>query len=243
MNMRTEDRLSALKPILSLYHLLLFLLLGWGIASAGQAAGPRILSLGQDHFLPKATIEERLEAKSFSELGRSRLEDFDLIVLANIAYSDLPSVLRQGLGEYVRKGGSLLITGGSRSYGSGGYGRAELAGLLPFSILHDRDWIPTKTGVVEILASGHPAFAGLDPMRLPYTNIFNDLGLAPGSLALAQFSKYYRPPLMAERRVGEGLVFGIALDMNEMSQWAEKDRFCLNLVRYLLRSSGPARSR
>ncbi|MDH7499863.1 MAG: glutamine amidotransferase [candidate division NC10 bacterium] len=219
--------------------LLSSLLLLFGAVGAASSEAPLILSLGDDQYLPKGAIQGGTGAQFLSELGSRKLEEVQLVILSNLDYLSLPAPLRDGLVEHVRKGGSLLITGGNRSFGSGGYGKTKLEEILPFAILYPRDWVPTRRGLVEPVAPNHPALSGLDVLKMPYVGTFNNLALAPGSTLIAQLAILYRQPLMAERSVGNGLCFGIAFDMREISgQWAEKDQFSLNLIRYLLRRSG-----
>jgi len=215
--------------------LLSFLLLFCGAVGAASSEPPLILSLGEDQYVPKGTIEGSTGAQFISELGSRKLEEVQLVILSNIDYSSLPPAVRDGLVEHVMKGGSLLITGGSRSFGSGGYGKTDLAEILPFTILYPRDWIPTRRGPIEPLAPNHPILSGLDFWKMPYVGTFNNLAQAQGSSLIAQLAILYRQPLIAERAVGNGLSLGIAFSMVEISsQWAEKDRFSLNLIQYLL---------
>jgi uncharacterized membrane protein len=138
----------------------------------------------------------------------------------------------------VRKGGSLLVIGGSRSYGSGGYEGTDLGSILPFRILYQKDWQSSRRGQIEVLPPGHPVFSGIDPMRIPLVDFFNNMANSEGANLIAQFSKFNRQPLIAERQVGNGTVFGIAFSMSQVSsQWPEGNQFFLNLVKYLLERS------
>jgi len=62
-------------------------------------------------------------------------DDFRAIVLNNIAYGDLPSSLRSSLGSYVRGGGGLVMIGGNRSFGLGGYIGSSIEELLPVRLV------------------------------------------------------------------------------------------------------------
>jgi uncharacterized membrane protein len=209
-----------------------------GFTGEARSNPSTILSLGEDRYLPKARIEGSTGTQFIKELEGKKLEEVQMIILSNADYRALPAPIREGLVEYVKKGGVLLVTGGDRSYGSGGYGKADLAGILPFTILHPRDWAPTRRGQIEPVAANHPVFSGVDFRKMPYVGTFNNLGPGEGSTLIAQLSILYRQPLIAERSAGNGLVFGITFDMNEISsQWAEEDLFCLNLIRYLLKKS------
>lgn len=214
----------------------LFLILG--MAPIVQSNTPLILTLGEDGYLPKGAIEGATGARFMANSENQKLENFQLIILSNIDYPSIPGSIREGLADYVRRGGSLLVTGGNRSYGSGGYSQGDLAQIIPFAILYPRDWQPSRRGLLEFVASSHPILSGLSPTKVPLIQNLNNLGQGPGSNLIAQFSKFQRQPLITEKTVGDGCVIGIAFDMGEVvSLWTEGSRFSLNLVRYLLERS------
>jgi hypothetical protein len=85
---------------------------------------------------------------------------------------------------------------------------------------------------------GHPVFSGVDFLKTPLVNQFNNLGWQPGAHGIARFVKFDQQPLIVERNVGRGIIFGVAFNMAEMiSIWPQGNRFCLNLIGYLLQKS------
>ena len=224
--------------IMARLGLLTLLLLAWGLLRSAQAEGPLILSLGEDSYLPKSVIEASTGAKFIDGLGSAKLGEVQLVILSNIDYASLPDPLRDGLVGYLQNGGALLITGGTRSFGSGGYGNSNLAGMLPFQIMHPRDWQPSRMGNIVPIDKSHPVFSGMDFLKTPLINQFNNLGWQPGAHGIAMFAKFDQQPLLAERNVGAGFIFGIAFNMAETgSVWPQENRFCLNLIRHLLQKS------
>ena len=218
--------------------LFICLLLSLGTAGLACPETPGVLSLGDESYLPKGAIEAACGVQFVKELGGKKLEEIPLVILSNIDYNSLPGPVREGLVDYVKRGGVLLITGGDRSYGSGGYGSTDLTSILPFRILYPRDWQPSRRGQIESLDPGHPIFSGVNPLKMPLVDSFNNQARGEGSSLIAQFSKFDRQPLIAERGAGSGLVFGIAFDLNQVgSQWPEANRFLLNLIKYLLQRS------
>ena len=218
--------------------LFIFLLLAWGLLRSAQGEGPLILSLGEDSYLPKSALEASTGAKFIEGLGDKKLEEIQVVILSNIGFTSLPDPLRDGLVGYLQNGGALLITGGARSFGSGGYGNSNLAGMLPFQIMYPRDWQPSRMGDIVPIDKSHPVFSGVDFLKTPLVNQFNNLGQQPGAHGVARFVKFDQQPLISERNVGAGLIFGIAFNMAETSSfWPQEDRFCLNLIRYLLQKS------
>ncbi len=213
-----------------------------------------ILSLGDDSYITWSEVESRTGGVVNREIGEWSLTDFSVLVLSNISYTSLPEGLRDRLGEYLAHGGSLLVTGGKQSYGSGGYAGTELADLLPLRPSRD-DWLPHPFGPTLILQPGHPILKGIE---IPTMAFFNELDLNGGAVEIAEYRKASkagivggrdpgggevqgggrRPmPLIAERSVGDGTILAVALDMMLTGDWRDRDRFAQNCVEYLLQRS------
>ena len=129
-----------------------------------------ILALGNDQFIPKAAIEAMTGARFRSDLrGLRFLDEVSVIVLADIAYANLPAALQGNLAQWVELGGSLLVTGGNNSFGLGGYAEAPLGELLPL-----RPTKGDKTGhpfsPAFILSESHPLFTGVTPTPMGFFN-------------------------------------------------------------------------
>ncbi len=213
-----------------------------------------ILSLGDDSYITWSEVESRIGAVVKREPGEWPLTDFSVLVLSNISYTSLPEGVRDRLGEYLAHGGSLLVTGGNQSYGSGGYAGTELADLLPLRPSRD-DWLPHPFGPTLILQPGHPILKGVE---IPTMAFFNELDLNGGAVEIAEYRKASkagivggrdpgggevqgggrRPmPLIAERSVGAGTVLAVALDMMLTGDWRDRDRFAQNCIEYLFQRS------
>ncbi len=228
----------------------------WLVFQPLQAAsgGSMILSLGDDSYITWSEVEARTGAAVKRELGESPLTEFSALVLSNLSYSSLPETVRDGLQEYVARGGSVLVTGGKHSYGSGGYAGTELGDLLPLRPSRD-DWLPHPFGPTLILQPGHPILRGV---TIPTMAFFNELDLNGGTVEIAQYRKASkaafvgggdpgggeiqgggrRPmPLIAERNLGGGTLLAIALDMTLTGDWKDRDRFAQNCIEYLLQRS------
>lgn len=213
-----------------------------------------ILSLGDDAYITWSAVEGRTGAVVRRALGDVPLSDVSAVVLSNIGYSSLPEPVRDGLADYLAHGGSLLITGGPQSYGSGGYADTPLADLLPLKPSRD-DWLPHPFGPTVVLQPGHPI---LREVEIPTMAFFNELDVSSGAVEIAQYRKASKAafaggrnpgggevqgggrrqmPLVAERAVGSGTVLAIALDMTLTGEWRDRDRFAQNCVEYLLQRS------
>ena len=232
----------------------------WGLLlicphDVAAETGPTILSLGDDSYITRTEVESGTGAIVKRELGESPLTDFSVLVLSNISYASLPEAVRDGFQDYLSRGGSVLITGGQGSYGSGGYAGTELADLLPLRPSRD-DWLPHPFGPTLILQPGHPI---LKDVEIPTMAFFNELDLNAGAVEIAEYRKASkagivggkdpgggqvqgggrRPmPLIAERSGGGGgSIVAIALDMTLTGDWKDRGRFAQNCVAYLLQRS------
>jgi len=200
-----------------------------------SAGGAMILSLGDDSYIPWSEVEGRTGAVVSRGFGTSPLSDFSVLVLSNVSYGALPEALRDGLRDYLARGGSMLVTGGNRSYGSGGYAGTDLAALLPFRPARE-DFGYHPYGPTYIVQPGHPI---LKEVTIPTMAFFNELELNIGTVEIAQYIRARRLPwpLIAERISSAGTVLALALDMNLTGDWKDRDRFAQNCVEYLLRRS------
>jgi hypothetical protein len=208
---------------------------------AAQGA-PIILALGSTSFLNRDAIQAGTGVEVASELGSRPLKDFAVLVLANIAYASLPGPVQEGLADYVRRGGAVLITGGPQAFGSGGY--QAVAELVPFQIRNPSDWRPIPARFPVPLQPGHPILAGVEFISVV---ALNDMNPGPGAMEILQAAGggsagptgsggggSYPYPLIAELRVGAGDVIGIAFDLNEFTRMRDLGRFMQNTLQYLL---------
>lgn len=236
-------------------------LLSWGFPGPrdlAAGAGRMILSLGDDSYLTWSEVESTTGAVVKRELGESPLAAFSLVILSNASYGSLPEAVRDGLADYLARGGAVLVTGGKQSYGSGGYAGTALADLLPLKPRRD-DFGYNPYGPTLLLQPRHPILQGV---ALPPMGYFNDLELNSGAVEIAQYRKGSKAafagggdpggreiagggrrtmPLIAEKSVGQGTILAIALDMAlplDKDVWKDRDRFARNCIEYLLQRSG-----
>lgn len=230
--------------------IVLLLAVGCLPGPAAAQSARMILALGNIGFLNPQSVQAATGAEVKTGLDNFLLKDFSMAVLANIAFTTLPGPVQQGLVQYVTGGGTLLITGGSESFGSGGYQAA--ASLIPFDIRSASDWRFTPFRSPVPIQPGHPILAGvtfitvgnLNDMnpRADATEILQAAGggsAAGGPLAGGGFrgGGSYPYPLIAEVSVGSGRVIGIAFDLNEFAGMKDRDLFVRNTIEYLLRAS------
>lgn len=200
---------------------------------AAQAPKRLILSLGADGYLGPADVEGATGATLLKALGRWKVTDLSVIVLSNLGFESLPGPLQAGLIEFLDQGGSLLMTGGPQSFGTGGYGESPIAGRLPFGIRAPKDWISRPFRLALPLRADHPILSGI---RLPLVGNFNDMNPKGTATEIAQYAGggFFLSPLIAEHS-GAGTVLGLAFDPNEIvGSWSDGPAFVRNTIQYLL---------
>lgn len=224
-------------------------------AVAAAQSARMILALGNIGFLDPQGIQAATGAVVKTEMEKFQLKDFSVVVLANVAFPTLPAAVQQGLTQYVNDGGAVLITGGSQSFGSGGY--QAVAPIIPFEVRSASDWRATPFRPPVPIQPGHPILAGVTFITVGNLNDMNPRagateilqaggggsaagrvtgGIGPGGVpgkgAIGGGSYAY--PLIAELAMGAGHVIGIAFDLNEFSGMRDRDLFVRNTVGYLL---------
>jgi uncharacterized membrane protein len=105
-------------------------------------AGPRVLLLnsdGQTGNLERALQAARIPVDTMKAvdhpLTQDSLDRYRTIVLENVPADDLGRLKMERLSQFVEDlGGGLLMTGGKRSFGTGGYFKSPLEEILPVSM-------------------------------------------------------------------------------------------------------------
>lgn len=105
-------------------------------------SGPRVLVLNADgdlgnlgRALQAARISFDLSAASEHPLTQDSLDRYRAVILENVKAGDLGRLKMERLAQFVEDlGGGLLMTGGERSFGTGGYFKSPLDDVLPVSM-------------------------------------------------------------------------------------------------------------
>ena len=205
-------------------------------AQAPRPSSPMILALGSTSWLSVSDIQAATGALVKQDMEQFQLKDFAVIVLANVAFTGLPGPAQQGLVEYVNNGGAVLITGGSQSFGSGGY--QAVAPIIPFQIRSTSDWRPTTFRSPSLIQPGHPILSGVSFITV---GAVNDMNPRPDAVEILQKPgggvAGFLHPLIAEVGAGAGRVIGVATDLNDLAGMRDRDLFVRNTIGYLLRAS------
>lgn len=105
-------------------------------------AGPRLLVLnadgGEDNFvraLRAGRVPVDVAPSKEHPLSTDALDRYRAVVLENVLAADLGRIKMERLAQFVEDlGGGLLVTGGERSFGNGGYFKSPLDEVLPVSM-------------------------------------------------------------------------------------------------------------
>jgi hypothetical protein len=223
----------------------LLVAIGWAsVAPAGQASRT-ILVLGDAAFINDGSVQQATGA-AISHDPATPVKDVAVLVLANTPFSSLPPSIQDELVNFVSGGGTLLITGGAQSFGSGGY--KAVAPIIPFDIRSDNDWRFIAFRPPVPLQPGHPILAGVTFITI---GTINDMNPRPDALEILQSAGGGRAvgpgqvgggggflyPLIAEVGVGAGRVIGTAFDLNDLAGMRDRDLFVQNTLTYLLAAS------
>jgi len=240
----THRRTRAGHPFAAGVLLGLLLLLGLCVREGSAEPSKLILALGDDSYIPADAVNASTGAAVKTELGNRELVEFAVVILSNIAYDVVPRAVRERLPEFLQHGGSLLITGGPNAFGSGGY--QSIASLIPFEIRGRTDWVAAPFKAVIPLQPNHPILSGV---TFRTVGTFNDLNpKRSGAVEIAHYaggatfdesgkivSSRFPSPLIAEQRVGQGTVLGVAFDIGReiRSGWSDGTHFVQNALTYL----------
>lgn len=158
------------------------------------------------------------------ELFSTDLPGFDLVVLQNFAFANLPEMpsdlYLENVARYVREGGALLLIGGDSSFGVVDLASSALAPVLPTEVPRVgpkegrfQPW-PTEAGLRHPITSGG---LGVEAARARWSSLppfthHNPLGaLAQGATPLLTAGDGGAPLLVAQSQ-GRGRVLAFAAD-------------------------------
>ena len=134
-----------------------------GVLAVATESDPRVLFIegggaGSDTPFARALGTEHIavDVRAPDEMPlRPELDRYDLVVLSDVARAELGDKRMAALDAFVHAGGGLLIAGGAKSFGSGGYGGSRLEAILPVRLdLPEKDDEATLALALVIDKSG-----------------------------------------------------------------------------------------
>jgi uncharacterized membrane protein len=210
-----------------------------------------LIRTGTDRFLLQG---QRPGDKFENEFPTSLdlLQRFKCIFLSGCEAKDLSPAAIKAVEQFVSGGGGLVVTGGPRAFGHGGWAATPLAPAFPWQIAASEPPFRFDTTVVELtpLGRAHAIFRDLGNLlgeggTMARFEGYNAPGsLRPGAQGLVQaaLATGERPAVVATGRYGKGKVLGIAT--NSLWKWSLSgregdktyDTFWRQAVRYVASS-------
>ena len=184
------------------------------------------------------------------KLFLEELKNFEIVVFDNFSAQEyFSNFYLERVGDYVRKGGALLMFGGRQSFSAGGYYRSPIEELLPVRLQQANDYQDRGSLRFQLTSAGgrHPVtrlssdateneklWTSFPPLRR--VNATTPLG--DGQILVS--TKDGGVPLIAAKRVGEGRVVSVFSD--DIWRWnfgmvaAERtNRLYIRLVAQMIR--------
>lgn len=92
--------------------------------------------------------------------------DYSAIILNNIGYDALPVGSAELIRSYVKNGGGLIMIGGSRSFGLGGYRGTAIESALPVNLLPPQTVKRRLNSAIELILDKSQSMAENDKLQL-----------------------------------------------------------------------------
>jgi uncharacterized membrane protein len=226
------------------------------------------------HVPPGGSEPQRVLTKETAYLPRAfpqttaELLAYDAIVLSNVPRSALSDEILGWVDEWVgKRGGGLIMAGGPRSFGAGGWTDTAVERMLPVDISGSVDWDLTPALLEPTGADLHPVWRLFEDERatraalrmLPESLGRNNwVRVKPQSGTLLGAQKAGTgsgtPPLLAVGAYGRGRTAALATPLSASwsprftRQWGEEDnrhfaKFARNLIYWLTEPSAIGRRR
>jgi uncharacterized membrane protein len=223
---------------------------------------------------PGGSMPQRVLTRETAYLPRgfpqttAELLAYDAIVLSNVPRSALSDDVLGWVDEWIgKRGGGLLMAGGPRSFGAGGWTGTAVERMLPVEFLGSNDWDTTPAILEPTGADLHPVWRLFEDERATRTALRtlpeslgrnNWVRVKPQSGTLLGGQKAGTgagtPPLLAVGAYGRGRTAALATPLSASwsprftRQWGEEDnryfaKFARNLTYWLTETSAIGRRR
>jgi uncharacterized membrane protein len=223
---------------------------------------------------PGGSEPQRVLTKETAHLGKAfpqtkaELLAYDAIVLSNVPRSALSDEILGWVDEWIgKRGGGLLVAGGPRSFGAGGWTGTAVERMLPVEFLGSVDWDLAPAVLEPTGADLHPVWRLFDDERATRAALHtlpeslgrnNWVRVKPQSGTLLGAQKAGTgtgtPPLLAVGAYGRGRTAALATPLSASwsprftRQWGEQDnrhfaKFARNLTYWLTEPSAIGRRR
>jgi uncharacterized membrane protein len=203
---------------------------------------------------------QRVLTKETAHLGRAFLQTaaellaYDAIVLANVPRTALSDELLGWVEEWIgKRGGGLLMAGGPRSFGAGGWSGTPVERMLPVEFAGTPDWELAPSVLEPTGADLHPVWRLFEDERATRAAI-KTLPESLGRNTWVRVKPQSGTPLLAVGAYGRGRTAALATPLSASwspaftRQWGEGDnrhfaKFARNLTYWLTETSAIGRRR
>jgi uncharacterized membrane protein len=192
---------------------------------------------------------------------------YDALVLSNVSREGVPDEVLGWIEEWIgKRGGGILMAGGPRSFGAGGWAGTAVERMLPVEFGGASDWDGSPAALEPTGAELHPIWRLFEDERATRTAL-KSLPDAPGrsgwvrvkpqsgtTLGIQKGTGGSGAPLLAVGAYGRGRAAALATPLSAnlapafTRQWGESDnrhfaRFARNLIYWLTEDSAIGRRR
>ena len=171
---------------------------------------------GLDDALKRAGIEvtesweslstDHADIPSAFPVTVAELLEYDIVALLNAGAGSLQPVRRKNLQEYVRRGGSLFVGGGTRAFGHGGYPNTLLADILPVDIRRFDLREAVGPGQVITPCIDNDITTGISFAEEPRNHFYHAVEAKSGATILLASGE---EPILTVGAVGHGTVYAM----------------------------------
>ncbi len=182
-----------------------------------------------------------------ADMSPPELAQCKIVVLGDLNATELTDARARNLAKFVEDGGSLVLLGGAKAWGSDGHFKTPLGKILPVRGTALASMAAKEPFAVQLTdsARSHPAFAGdakFWEVVPPVLSVFSGVTLAPGAQTLVNAETPKGPlPLVAAQRYGDGKIITILTDSlwrwqldPKASESKPYQRFWTQLISWLL---------
>lgn len=136
----------------------------------------------------------------------AELLEYDLVALLNISGDSLQPLRRKDLREYVYRGGTLFVGGGTRAFGHGGYQNTLLGEILPVEV-HKFD-LKRAEGETQLIrrAGDHEITRGISFSGKPRNLYYHNVQVKPGATVVLETGS---APILTVWQLGHGKVYAM----------------------------------